>query len=258
MHLGGASFRRSCVKALGAALLAALHMPRKLPTILLAAIVAALCVAATVSAVKGFPIYANDMSTADKKGQVRPSSGRNCTRGGSPQALRVALGRKTRECIYRTPVIGRDLEIVATTRLLSGTPKELRRRMFLSVNLRHDEGMGRYQLRVYPLQRKYQLLRVVPGEALRYLAVGKNISAIKGTNKANRIRLRAFNLIETPDKDDCRFLVFVNGKRLAVVLDKQSGPLKGRESSFSIGSRRAARGAIGSFDNIKILIPRPF
>ena len=235
-----------------------LHMPRKLPTILLAAIVAALCVAATASAVKGFTIYGNDMTTAEQKSQIRPVSGRNCARGGSPEALKVELGRKTRECIYRTPVIGRDLEIIATSRLLSGTPKALRRRIFLSVNVRHEEGMGRYQLRVYPRQRKYQLLKVVPGEDIRFLAVGKGISAIKGTNQANRLRLRAFNLLDTRDKDDARLLVFVNGKRLAVVLDKHSGPLKGRETSFSVGSRRAARGAIGSFDNIKVRIPRPF
>ena len=233
-------------------------MPQKLPTILLAAIVAALCVAGTASAVKGFAIYANDMETTDKKSQIRPVSGRACKRGGSPKALKVELGKRTRECIYRTPVIGRDMEIIATSRLLSGTPKELRQRVFLSVSLRSGKGMGRYQLVVFPRQRKYQLRKYVPGQEVRYLAVGKRISAIKGTNQANKLRLRAFNLLDTRDKDDCRLLVYVNGKRLAVVLDKRSGSLQGRETSFSVGSRRSARGAIGSFDNIKIRIPRPF
>jgi hypothetical protein len=233
-------------------------MPRKLPTILLAAIVAALSVAATAGAVRGFAIYANDMSTGEKKAQIRPSSGRNCKRGGSPEALKVEIGRRTRECIFRTPVIGRDVEIVTTARLLSGTPREIRRRMFLSVNVRHDEGMGRYQLRVFPRQRKYQLLKVVPGEDIRFLAVGKGISAIKGINMANKLRLRAFNLVDTQDRDDCRLLAYVNGKRLAVVLDKRSGSLQGREASFSVGARRIARDAVGSFDNVTIRIPRPF
>ena len=235
-----------------------LHMPRKLTTTLLAAIVAALCVAASASAVKGFAIYANEMDSADMRAQVRKASGRSCQRGGSPQALRVELGKRTRECIYRTPVIGRDVEIIATSRLLSGTPRELRQRTFLSVSLRHDQGAGRYQLVVFPRQRKYQLRKLVPGQDIRYLAVGKGISAIKGTNKANRIRLRAFNMVNTDDKDDCRLILSVNGKRLAVVVDKRSGSLKGRETAFSIGSRRSARGAIGSFDNIKISVPRPF
>lgn len=233
-------------------------MPRKLPTILLAAVVAALCVAGTASAVRGFTIYGNDMATGEKKAQIRPSSGRNCQRGGSAEALKVEVGRRTRECIFRTPVIGRDLEIIATARLLSGTPREVRRRMFLSVNLRHDEGMGRYQLRVFPRQRKYQLVKVVPGQDIRFLAVGKGISAIQGINKANKLRLRAFNLVDTRDRDDCRLLAYVNGKRLAVVVDKRSGSLQGRETSFSVGSRRIARGAVGSFDNVKIRIPRPF
>ena len=233
-------------------------MPRKLSTTLLAAIVAALCAAGTAGAVRGFPVYANDMASTAKKAQIRPSSGRNCDRGGSPQALKVEIGKRTRECIYRTPVIGRDVEIIATSRLLSGTPREIRRRMFLSVSLRHDKGMGRYALRVFPLQRKYQLLKAVPGQGLRYLAVGKRISAIRGINKANKIRLRAFNLLGTRDRDDCRLLVYVNGKRLAVVVDKRSGSLQGRETAFSVGSRRIAREAIGSFDNIKVRIPAPF
>lgn len=233
-------------------------MPQKLPTILIAAIVAALCVAGTAGAIRGFAIYGNDMGSASKKSQIRPVSGRNCKRGGSAEALKVELGKRTRECIYRTPVIGRDVEIIATSRLLSGTPRELRRRVFLSVSLRSGEGMGRYQLVVFPRQRKYQLRKYVPGQDIRYLAVGKGISAIKGTNQANKIRLRAFNLVDTRDKDDCRLLVYVNGKRLAIVLDKRSGSLQGRETSFSVGSRRSARGAIGSFDNVKIRIPRPF
>ena len=231
---------------------------KSLSTAIFASILACLCLAASAAAVRGFGIYGNDMATADKKSQIRPASGRNCKRGGSAEALKVEIGRRTQECIYRTPVIGRDVEIIATSRLLSGTPRKLRRRMFLSVNLRHDKGMGRYQLRVFPLQRKYQLLKVVPGQDIRYLAVGKRISAIRGTNKANKIRLRAFNLLGTRDRDDCRLLVYVNGKRLAVVLDKRSGSLQGRETAFSVGSRRPARGGIGSFDNVKIKIPRPF
>ena len=36
---------------------------------------------------------------------------------------RIVVGKRTRDCSYRTPVLGRDLEIAATERLLSGTPK---------------------------------------------------------------------------------------------------------------------------------------
>jgi hypothetical protein len=232
-------------------------MPRKLTTILLALFVGGLCVAASASAIKAFSIYANDMSTTEKKAQIRAVSGRACQRGGSPEALKVELGRKTQECILRTPVVGRDVEIIVTERLLSGTPRPQRRRTFLAVNLRHGKGLGRYQLAVFPLQRKYQLRKVVPGRDIRYLAVGKRISAIKGTNKANRIRLRAFNLRGTRDKDDCRLLVYVNGKRLAVVTDPRSGSLQGRETSFSAGAGRPDRGAIASFDNVKVRVPRP-
>lgn len=232
-------------------------MSRKLTTILLATALAGLCLAASAGAIGSFGIYANDMSTAEKKAQIRATTGRNCKRGGSAEALRVEIGKRTKECVFRTPVIGRDVEIIVTERLLSGTPRALRPRVYLSVSLRRQKGMGAYQLLVYPLQRKYQLRKIVPGEDIRYLAVGKQISAIKGINEANKIRLRAFNLINTRDKDDCRLLVYVNGKRLAVITDKRSGGLQGRETGFSAGARRGANGAIASFDNVKVRVPRP-
>lgn len=233
-------------------------MPRKLTTIVLSLLAAALLVAASAGAEPGFQIYENDMNSQEQKKDFFRVSGRACERGGSEEALRVTFGRKTRECIYRTPVIGRNLEIIVTERLLSGTPRRLARRTFLAVNLRSAEGAGRYQLRVFPVQRKYQLIKAVPGERPRYLAVGKQISAIRGINKGNRVRLRAFNRVNTPAPNDCRLLVYVNGERLAVVTDERSGKLEGRETTFSAGSRRGARNAVVSFDNVKIRVPRPF
>jgi hypothetical protein len=154
-------------------------------------------------------------------------------------------------------VVGRDVEIFATARLLSGTPEGMRKRMFLAANLRAGGG-AKYQLAVFPLQRKYQLRKDLPGGQRRFLAVGKNIRRIKGVNKANVLRLRAFNLEGTDDKDDCRLLAFVNGKRMAVVTDENAGPLQGRFTGVSVGSRRAATGAKASFDDVIVRVPSPF
>src|SRR5262245_34516891 len=101
----------------------------------LAVLVAALgATAVAVAAPVG--IYRNAMGTDAQRGEIRNLSGKSCNRGGSEDALRVTLGKATRECALRTPVIGRDLEIGATVRLLSGTPKALRKKAFLAVNLR--------------------------------------------------------------------------------------------------------------------------
>ena len=231
-------------------------MRRKLTFATLAALAGLLCVASAAMAVRAIGVYSNDMETTAKRGQLLKLSGRNCDRGGSEIALKVEIGERTKECAYRTPVVGRDLEIVATERLLSGTPEARRRGAFLSLSLRSGGG-SRYQLLVFPLQRKYQLRKVTDGE-VEFLAVGKQINRIQGLNKANQLRLRAFNLLDTRDKDDCRLLVYVNGKRFAVVTDRGAGPLRGRFVSISAGAGRNAGGVIASFDDVAVRVPSPF
>ena len=76
-------------------------------------------------------IYRNGMETTAQRAQLVKLAGASCARGGSDGALRIAIGKATDACSYRTPVLGRDLEIAATERLLSGTPKALQRKAYL-------------------------------------------------------------------------------------------------------------------------------
>src|SRR5215216_5839997 len=99
-------------------------------TILALAAAAAMAATAFAAAV---PIYSNDMSSTAERRDLIKAHGRNCDRGGSEVALRVRVGRRTADCSYRTPVIGRDLEIFSTERLLSGTPASIRGRIYLGV-----------------------------------------------------------------------------------------------------------------------------
>ena len=96
-----------------------------------------------------------------QRAQLIKLAGASCTRGGSDGALRIAVGKATDACSYRTPVLGRDLEIAATERLLSGTPTALQRKAYLGLELRAGAG-AKYQLLVFPLQRKVQLVKVTP------------------------------------------------------------------------------------------------
>jgi hypothetical protein len=232
-------------------------MGRRFTITFLVAVVACLATAGSAFAVKAIAIYANSMGSTAKRAQIVKIAGSNCDRGGSPLALRVTVGERTDECVYRTPVVGRDVEIFATARLLSGTPRALRKRTFLALNLRNGGG-GKYQLAVFPLQRKFQLRKDLPDGTRKFLAVGKGIKRIHGINKANDLRLRAFNLERTPDKDDCRLLVFIGDKRLAVVTDDHAGPLRGRYASMSVGSAKNASGATASFDDVLVRVPSPF
>lgn len=232
-------------------------MRKRLTIYLLCATFGALAIAASALAAGVVGIYGNNMDSVAKRKQIAKVSGRVCQRGGSSAAFKVALGKRTEECIYRTPVVGRDTEISATARLLSGTPRDIRKRTFVALNLRTGGG-GKYQLAVFPRLRKFQLRKDSPDGTRKFLAIGKGIKRIHGINQANLLRLRAFNREDTQPKGDVRLTVFIGGKRLAVVTDATGGDLQGRYAGFSVGSSKNAPGAVGSFDDVAVRVPSPF
>ena len=227
---------------------------------LIAAALAAAAVSLALAAAAGaelISLYRNPMESQGQRAEVLKLSGTSCQRGGSTHALRIAIGKKTRECAYRTPVIGRDLQVAATMRLLSNTPTSLRPKVFLALDLRAGGG-ARYQLAVYPLQRKIQLRKLLPGGKVKYLKIEKKVPTVMGINKANDLRLRAFNITEGPEKGSCRILAFVGGELVGNVTDGAAGELKGRASGFAIGSAKNAKGAVGSVDDVVVRGPSPF
>ena len=203
-------------------------------------------------------IYRNGMETDAQRGQIGKLSGDRCGRGGSPNAFRIEVGKATSECAYRTPVVGRDLELAATLRLFGSTPKAAKRKAFLAVNLRTGEAGAGYQLAVFPLQRKAQLRKVLSDGEVEYLHIERGVSAVKGTDQANELRLRAVNLSSGPDKGKCRVVAFVGNRQVADVLDPGAGELQGRGSGFSIGAVGNAKGVVGSVDDVVIRVPSPF
>jgi len=203
-------------------------------------------------------IYRNSMETDAQRGQVVKLAGERCGRAGAGGALQIVVGKATKECAYRTPVIGRDLEIAAVARLLSPTPKAVRRNAFLAVNLRAGGAGARYQLAIYPFQRKAQLRKTLSDGRVKYLHIEKKLNTIEGIDAANELRLSAFNVTKGPDKGSCRILAFVGGKLIADVTDEAAGELEGRASGFSLGAPGNAKGANASFDNVVIRVPSPF
>jgi hypothetical protein len=231
-------------------------MRLRIPVIPIAALAVALTLAASAgAAVVG--VYRNSMESTGLRAQVVKLDGERCARGGSDSAFRIFVGKGTRECAYRTPVIGRDLEVAVTGRLLEGTPKAVQRKAFLAVNLRAGGAGARYQLALFPLQRKAQLRRVRTDGQIEYMQVERGIRA-NGLNGANQLRLRAFNVTSGPDKGSCRILAFVGRQLVADVSDRAAGELQGRSSGFGLGAVGNAKGAMGSFDDIVVRVPSPF
>src|SRR5690348_12658501 len=72
-------------------------------------------------------VYRNGMGTQAQRQQILKLSGKRCSRGSAGGAIRIVVGKQTSECAYRTPVMGRDLEIAATERLLAETPAKTQR-----------------------------------------------------------------------------------------------------------------------------------
>jgi hypothetical protein len=231
-------------------------MSMRLSVIATAAISAMLLLAASASAAL-VGVYRNSMETTALRGQIVKLSGQSCARGDLDGALRITIGKATSECSYRTPVLGRDLEISATERLLGSTPKALKRKAFLGLQLRAG-GDARYQLAVFPLQRKVQLRKILADGAIRYLDIAKSVAEVKGVGQANQIRLSAINVTKGPDRGLCRLRAYVGGRLVAEAVDEGAGDLTGRASGVSVGADGNAKGAMASVDDVVVRVPSPF
>jgi len=191
-------------------------------------------------------IYRNVMETKAQRSQLIKLSGASCGRAGAGGALRITVGKQTDACALRTPVLGRDLEISATERLLSGTPTALQKKAYLGLELRAGGG-AKYQLLAFPLQRKVQLVKVT-GEGSEYLAIEKDVKGLMGVNKANSLRLRAVN--SEPGKS--RLFAYVAGTLVAEAGDETAGELTGRASAVAVGAAQGGNGVIGSVDDVVV------
>jgi hypothetical protein len=230
-------------------------MKGRFPAVLLAALAVGVLACAVAGAAM-IGVYRNSMETLAQRSQLVRLSGANCARAGANGAMRVTLGKKTAACSFRTPVLGRDLEIAATERLLSGTPANLQRKAFLGLELRAGGG-SKYQLLVFPRQKKAQLVKVT-GEGSKYLAIAKNEKAVLGINEANKLRLRAVNVTSGPDKGQARLFAYIGKTLVGEAVDDSAGDLSGRNSTVIVGTIKNGNGVVASIDDVVVRVPSPF
>jgi hypothetical protein len=231
-------------------------MRARFTAVLFAVIIAALVIVA-VAAAAMVGIYRNGMQTPAQRGQMIKLTGRNCSRGGVEQALRITLGKHTTQCTYRTPVVGRELEVSASERLLSETPKGLQRKVYLGLVLRAGGGGG-YQLTVYPAQQKVQLRKNLPGGKVKYLDITRDQKTVQGINRTNDLSLQAVDISSGPERGQCRLFAFAGGKLVAQAVDAGARELHGSASGVSVGSGGDATGTIASVDNVVVRVPSPY
>lgn len=204
-------------------------------------------------AVAGVTVYKNNFSSNAEGKELRHSRGKHCVKRWRDKAksVRARRNRGSGTCGYRPPVEGDtggpDHDFRAKEKLLKATPKGLRKSAYLTIAVRSGKGAG-YELRIFPKRHKFQLRRSPSGAGGDFPATGRS-RAIKGVDKPNRMRLKAFG-----DRVTAR----VNGTRLARVTDSNAGQVDGRKLEVGVGStRRSGKEIVATFDNLKLLVPNP-
>ncbi|MGN6556984.1 MAG: hypothetical protein ACTHLH_03115 [Solirubrobacterales bacterium] len=233
-----------------------LSIPKHRLRVTLLAVLAAAVVLCAGAQAAMIGIYRNGMESLAQRSQLVKLSGHSCDRAGVGGVMRVTIGKGTSACSYRTPVLGRDLEIAATERLLSGTSAPLQRKGYLGLELRAGGG-AKYQLLVYPQQRKAQLIKVT-GSGTKYLAIAKNQKTIAGVNEANKLRLRAVNVTSGPERGQAKLFAYVGSSLVAEATDAGAGELAGRASAVIVGASGNAKGLVASVDDLVVRVPSPF
>lgn len=217
----------------------------------------AVLLAASAASAAMIGIYRNGLDTLSQRSQLVKLTGRNCARGGVEGGLRILVGKRTDACALRTPVVGRDLEIVTEQRLLAGTPRKLSHKAYLGALLRAGGG-ARYELRVFPRQRKVQLLKVTP-ERTRYLAIAKGVEGVQGVNELNAVRLRATNVTSGEEKGQTRLAGLLGNELVVEATDRAGGELKGRAAALLVGATvNNARGVVAKVERVVVRVPSPF
>jgi hypothetical protein len=218
---------------------------------LLAAILALGLIAAV--ALAGVTVYKNDFSGKSEAKEFRHSDGKHCDKRWrkKSQAVLVEVKRGSGACIYRPPVAGDrdgpDHDFQVRVKLLRATPKGIRRSAYLGIGVRSGNSSG-YELRVFPKQHKYVVRRKPGGGGGGFPKQGKS-RAVKGVDKANVLRLKAFGNVVT---------AMVNRRRIARLTDSNAGQVGGRKLEVFAGQKRRTRkDVITSVDNLRLQVPNP-
>jgi len=125
----------------------------------------------------------------------------------------------------------------------------------LGLELRAGGG-ARYQLAVFPVQRKVQLRKLLADGTTKYLDIAKDVAGVRGVGQANQLRLSAINVTSGPDRGLAQLRAYVGGTLVAEAVDAGSGDLSGRASGVSVGATANAKGAMASVDDIDLVAGR--
>lgn len=200
-------------------------------------------------------IYRNALETTAQRSEIVKVAGQSCTRGGGQTSLKITVGKLTEECAYRTPVVGSDLEIAATGRILAGTPAAVVKKSFLGLQLRAGGG-AKLELRVFPAQKKVQIAKLT-AEGIRYLAIKKNVGSLKEAMKPVVLRLRVVGG-SGEAAATCKVGGYLAGELVVEAEDETCSETSGEMTALSAGAPNNGVGLIAGFEAIVVRTPVRF
>lgn len=214
--------------------------------------VAALCAAMATSAVAFVDIYVNNFKSKPEYREIEAVTGGNkCHREFKKkrEVMLILVDEGPKLCKFKPPVQGSnpkpDHRFDAHSRLLKATPGAVRDDAYLMVAVRVGGGK-RYELRVFPKDKDFQLRRQ-PGGA-GFPVDGGN-GDIGGVGEVNKLRVVVIG---------DRIRALVNGTEVADVTDANPGQVSGTKLEFGVGTtRNTKKDTQGTFDRLKVSVPNP-
>lgn len=215
-------------------------------------VLTAVCVLAA-SALAFVTIYKNNFNSKHGYKEVVRVGGskKTCARDWNQkrEIMRIQLGKAPAVCTYKPPVQGDGSQpnhrFDAEGRILKDTADNIRDEAYLSIAIRVGGG-NRYELRVFPKGKDYQLRRQPNGAG--FPMNGTN-PAIGGIGQRNRLRLLA---------QGNQISAFVNSAPVATTVDPNANEIDGAKVEFSVGNNADGnRKTVATFDKLKLAVPDP-
>ena len=194
-------------------------------------------------------VYTNDFSTAGKGHQLSGAQGSHCDKTVKNGSLKVTVKQGPEVCGYQLPVEGEsrqpDHDLQARMKLLSLTPKKLRKNAYVGLEVRAGGGSD-YELRIFPKGHRYVIKRTPGGSGF---PVSGQDGAIKPIDKLNTLRLQAFGHVVK---------AWVNGAKIADVADSSPTDVRGRRLELVVSNgKKTDKDVIARADDVRLSVPTP-
>lgn len=220
-----------------------------------AALIALGCVIAgslAAGALASVTIYTNDFKAKHEfKTVSKAAGGKACERFWHKKKAFGIEAKKKTECAYEIPVFsdgsGGNLNVKTFFKAFSAnTTSKIRKGTFGFLALRASNS-ARYQLRVFPKGRRWELRR---GPASGQFPVKGKLKQIAPFDKRNDVQMRV-----SGDKID----VWVQGKAVVKgLVDSSAAQVSGSGIRIGIGqANKAKRPTSGIFNKVRVDLPKP-